>query len=130
MLAPTTAIKLLNVPLSADQTDQIDFASANNQYTYFNSRAVKTYETGFTYQRKDQAIDIPELIDNLWNVNYIMYKNPVFPNRWFYAFVIKQEFLNEHTTRLYLEGDIYQNWLFQMQFLPTFIEREHEDESE
>ena len=83
---PHSIIYLLNVPMSADQKNQLDFASVGAQTAYMQSRIVRSF-TDFTYQRKDHIIRVPIEADAIWNVNYIMYQNQNFTNKWFYAFV-------------------------------------------
>lgn len=128
MLTPDTEIRLLNVPFDSSHKNQVDFSSLNAQYTWFNSRAIKTYHD-FSYIKKDKTLNVQDDIDTLWAVNYCMYRNNVFPGKWIYAFVTKLEFLSENTTKLYLETDPFQTWLFQFQLMDSFVEREHEDEN-
>ena len=127
MITPETIIKLCNVPIAADQKNQIDFASAAVQYAWFNSHVLFTFEE-MTYQRMDNAVEVEKTIDDLWAVNYCLYKNETLPDKWFYAFVTRMEYVSEDVTRLYLDTDVYQTWLFEFQVLASFVEREHEDE--
>jgi hypothetical protein len=128
MIAPETILKIINCDLQPDQKNQLDFASLNDQQAYFNNHLLFVYDE-FSFQRKDNAVKVPENMDALWAANYCMYNNQVLPNKWFYAFITRMEYLNENTTLLYLETDVFQTWLFDYTFLASFVEREHEDEN-
>lgn len=128
MVSPNTILHLLNVPIEQDQQNQMDFASTTAQTNYFISKVVigQSYASGdFTYQRKDDVIRIPAEYDALQNVNYVMYQNSYYNNKWFYAFVIKKEYVNANMTALYLKTDVFQTWQFEMQLKDSFVAREH-----
>ena len=101
--------------------------SKSAQETYFLSKAVKS-NTDFTYQRKDKSMVVPYQVDSLYSVNYVMYQNHNFNNKWFYAFVTKMEYVDEETSRLYIETDPIQTWYADLTFKESFIEREHCDD--
>lgn len=126
---PQSKIYLLNVPMSADQKNQIDFTSAGAQSTYFAGRVIAAY-TDFTYQRKDNIVRVPVEADAIWNCNYVMYQNSNFTGKWFYAFVTEIEYRNDGCTWLHLKTDVFQTWLFDFQFKNSFIVREHVTDDE
>lgn len=78
----------------------------------------------FTYQRKDRIIRVPVNVEDLYNVNYVMYKNTHFSEKYFYAFITKLEYINENTTAIYIEGDPFQTWLFDIEIKESYVERE------
>lgn len=121
---PNTIVKLINCPLQEDNKNQLDFADVSTQTTYFNSRAIQTL-TSFTYQRKEAIIRVPIEADNLYNVNYVMYDNANFTNKWFYAFVTEIEYINPNCTALHIKLDVWQTWQFVLTFEKSFIERQH-----
>jgi hypothetical protein len=51
-----------------------------------------------------------------------MYKNA---DKWFYAFITKMEYLNDKVSRVYIETDVYQTWMFNVSILDSFVVREH-----
>ena len=57
--------------------------------------------------------------------NYCMYQNNNYTNKWFYAFITDMEFVNENTTKIHYELDVFQTWYFEINYLPSFIIREH-----
>lgn len=117
-------IYLLNVPLEADMKNTLYFSSASDQNTYFQTKIVKSY-TDFTYQRKDQIIRIPDIYDNIYNCNYVMYQNSAYSNKWFYAFIDKMEYISDGRTDVHIHTDVIQTWLFDYTVQPSFVEREH-----
>lgn len=121
---PQSKIYLLNVPMSADQKNQIDFTSAGAQSAYFAGRVIAAY-TDFTYQRKDNIVRVPVEADAIWNCNYVMYQNSNFTGKWFYAFVTEIEYRNDGCTWLHLKTDVFQTWLFNFSFRQCLVEREH-----
>lgn len=120
-----TKVYLLNVPLESDQKNTLYFTSKEQQQAYFESKIVKSY-TNSSYQRKDSIIRVPDNYDNISpSVNYVMYQNPSFSNKWFYAFVKEVEYKNTETTWIHIETDVIQTWLFDYNVKSSFVEREH-----
>lgn len=119
-----TKVYLLSVPLENDYKNTLYFANASSQQSYFQSRIVKSY-TDFSYQRKDNIIRVPDIYDNIYNCNYVMYQNSRYSNKWFYAFINKMEYINDGRTDIHIETDVIQTWLFDYTVKSSFVEREH-----
>lgn len=117
-------VYLINAPLENDYKHTLYFASKDEQYNYFKSKVVDESET-FTYIRKDNIIHYPAHYDDIYNVNYIMYQNPRYNNKWFYAFVKDLKYENDECTIIEIETDVIQTWLFDYTIKPSFVEREH-----
>ena len=122
-----TKVYLLDIPLENDYKNSLYFTSKANQQAYFQNNIVKSY-TDFSYQRKDNLIRIPDIYDNLFNCNYVMYQNSNYSNKWFYAFITKMEYVNDGLTNVYIETDVIQTWLFDYEVKSSFVEREHVDD--
>lgn len=123
-ITPSTNVKLLKLPIELDNENQLTFASATAQYNYFNGLP-KLAVNDFTYQRKDGVIRFPGCIDDLVGYNYAMYQNTAFGNKWFYAYIDKMTFVNPEMTDIHIRTDAFQTWQFDIQFLESFVEREH-----
>ena len=123
---PETVVRLLsNVPLSLDETNQLWFDTVTAQQTYFSGKVSRTYNQ-FTYQRKERNyVAVETNAELLYNVNYMMFQNSNFANKWFYAYVTEIEYKNHNTSWVYYEIDPFQTWLFELNFKQSFIEREH-----
>lgn len=126
-MAEMTRCILLNAELENDYAHTYWFEDKAAQTNYFMSKKFKEYGD-FSYVRKDGIISVPEHVDTLRasGANYVMYQNQVsFPGKWFYAFITKMEYSNPQVTKVYIETDVMQTWLFDMEVNPCFIEREH-----
>ena len=123
---PETVVRLLsNVPLSLNETNQLWFDTVTAQQTYFSGKVSRTYNQ-FTYQRKERNyVAVETNAELLYNVNYMMFQNSNFANKWFYAYVTGIEYKNHNTSWVYYEIDPFQTWLFELNFKQSFIEREH-----
>lgn len=125
MFTPSTAVYLCNTPLKSDNKNQISFSNRTAQFNYFNSLAVRRF-SDFTYQRKDNIIRVPINAEVLFNdgVNYVMYDNKNFSNRWIYAFIEKIEYINDNVSHIHIKTDVFQTWFLDCEILPSFVVRE------
>ena len=124
VITPQSDVYLLKVPLEIDNENQLTFANATAQHTYFNSLPKKGYDD-FTYIRKDGVLRIPDLVDNLYSYNYVMYRNDAYSNKWFYAYITSMEYVNDNVTDVSIATDTFQTWQFDLTYKRTFVEREH-----
>lgn len=122
---PDTTLRLCHVPINANQKNQIDFPNRTEQYNYFLSKTILSLDQ-FTYQRHDYYIRVPINAEVLYNngINYVMYDNKNFSDRWFYAFITKIEYLNDHVSAIYLKTDVYQTWFLDCKINTCFVVRE------
>src|SRR5690625_969263 len=67
-------------------------------------------------------VKVNKNIDDLWGTNYLTFLNR---NKRFYAFVTTMEYINDGLTHVYFEIDVLQTWLFEMDFKPSYVTREH-----
>ena len=126
IITPNTDVILLKVPLELDEINQLTFANATAQYNYFYNLPNKlVFDTKFTYQRKDNSIKVEATVDDLYDYNYVMYRNNNHSNKWFYAFITNMEYVSDKVTSLTLKTDVWQTWQFQLTFKPVLIDREH-----
>ena len=123
-ITPQTELRLLKCPIEEDNLNQLTFASANAQYTYFDGLTHITADN-FTYQRKDNIIRYPAHIDDIISYNYVMYQNEAYTNKWFYAFITNMEYVNDHLTYITIKTDIFQTRQFDLLYKKCFVEREH-----
>ena len=123
-ITPQTNLKLLKCNLNLDNNNQINFSTATAQYNYFNS-LTKLEASNFTYQRKDNVIRYPAHIDSIIDYNYVMYQNSNYTNKWFYAYIVKMEYVNDNMTYIYIKTDSFQTWQFDLTYMRSFVEREH-----
>lgn len=124
MIVPSSNIILLETPFELDYKNNLTFSNSTTQMSYFNSLP-HTEITDATYQRKDNVIRYPALVDNILHYNYCMYQNENFSNKWFFAFITNMEYVNNNVTNISIETDVWQTYQFDITFKRSFVEREH-----
>lgn len=132
---PSSTIYLCNVPIDSTYQNEIYFASRSAQQTYFSSKVVKTFSEYLTVRttRADgslqSSVKVNANIDTLRSLpcNYMYYQNANHGTRFFYAFITKMIYVNEGTTELVFETDVYQTWLFDVTLKPSYVVREHSE---
>jgi len=119
-----TSVNLCSLDLPCEN-QQIDFDNTAAQTAYFNSKVVKNIPLT-SYQPRDGVIDVKGYVDQFTNVNYGFYTNTYgSTTKTYYFFVTQRSFLSKSTTRLTIQLDLIQTWLFDAVFKECFIEREH-----
>jgi len=53
-----------------------------------------------------------------------MYKNGNYSNKWFYAFIVGMDYVNDNVTNIYLKTDVFQTWQHSLVWKESFVERE------
>lgn len=123
-----TKVYLMNTLLEKDYAHTMYFSSEAAQRTWFQKRiqSAMTF-TDFSYQRKDHIIRVPKHIDSLFaaKINYCMYQNTEYSNKWFYAFVTDMKYVDDGRTDVYIKTDCIQTWMFDITVKHSFVEREH-----
>lgn len=117
---------LENVNFDNSYQNVIDFESPEQQSEYFDDKIVKSFDN-FTIVRKNEEIKIEENVNNI-NSNYCRYTNIIDnEEKTFYAFIKNKEYVNPEITRLTLEVDVWQTYMFDFEMKQSFIDREHKD---
>lgn len=125
-IEPDTSIRLIKeCQLNKKYEHTFYFNDETEQAEYFKSLECVPLAKQ-SYQRYAKGvITVQAPMSNVYNVNYMMFKNTSFENKWFYAFVTKVEYVNNVTTRVYYEIDIVQTWFWSCSLHECFVEREH-----
>lgn len=127
-MANITKVYLMNTLLEKDYAHTMYFPSLSAQQAYFQKRILSAMTfTDFSYQRKDSVIRVPKHIDSLFaaKVNYCMYQNAEYSNKWFYAFITDMKYIDDGRTDVYIQTDCIQTWMFDITVKHSFVEREH-----
>lgn len=127
LIAPNTVIKLIaGCPLDNTYRHTIYFSSRAAQETYFNSLVRKSF-TALSYQRATQnTCRLEAKIADVYDCNYMMFKNDSFENKWFYAFVLNVEYISNTVIEVTYELDVMQTWfMVSCTVGDCFVEREH-----
>lgn len=129
-IQPNGEVRLLyNVPLDSDYNDTLYFASQTAQFNYFINHSGVSLPSDQSYTRVDKGIFRCSLpMSQTYNVNYMMFRNTAFENKWFYAFVDKISYTNNGLCEVHFTIDVIQTWLFngsmQNALGECFVERE------
>lgn len=128
-MLPSTDIYLLKgVPLNNKYIHTIYFDNLSQQISYFlnENRFAKDTLSEYTYQRTERnKIKIKRSIGSVYNVNYLIFRNTAYENKYFFAFVTDINYINDNTTEIEYEIDVMQTWAFDYTLNPCFVEREH-----
>lgn len=77
---------------------------------------------GYIYIRESTDIRVPYNADDLVGVNYCGYQNN---GKWYFAFVNTVTYVNNSTSTLHLEEDVWHTWGEYLQLKPCLVRREH-----
>lgn len=131
-IAPNSTIRLFHtIPLDPDYENTILFNSLSEQTAYFSSgsRIIASLGTQY-YQRAERGycrVKLP--ISKCLDCNYMAFKNTSFTelyqDKWFYAFVTSVEYINNEVTQIQYSIDEMQTYMFDVELLPSYVEREH-----
>lgn len=127
MILPDSEVYILkNVPLEPSFDHTIWFDSADQQATAFTTYALAFYFNKVSYQRYPRPyITLDKTADDLFNCNYMMFRNTAYGTKWFYAFITQVEYISNTTSRIYYTIDPMQTYLFDVNVGQCFVEREH-----
>lgn len=125
-IAPNTWITLCsNVPLDNSYDHQLTFPNVTAQRSYFLSKKVVELSAN-SYQRvMSNKLRIACTMAQAVQCNYLYFSNDSFENKWFYAFITGWEYINNVTTEITYEIDVFQSFWFDIDIKPSFVEREH-----
>ena len=132
-IEPNTSLKILRgIPFDPDYQNTRYFHSLGEQELYFIGHAVKSIDY-MTYQRRERGVirvgwvatTPASVIAELYDANYMMFKNTNFENKWFYAFILNVEYVNNNTVDITYKIDVIQSWFFETNFNQCLIERTH-----
>jgi hypothetical protein len=117
------SITLCRVPITP--THQLDFNSASEQNSYFSSKAVKTINN-CRYQPRTAVIKVKGYVDDFQDCNYLFYTNTYHgTSKTFYCWIVSKNYGALGTTLLTVQIDVFQTWMFDVNFTQCMVEREH-----
>lgn len=130
---PISTIYLCNVPFDNSYKNVVYFEDKTTQQSYFQSKLKKTFSNYLTVRatRADGSLQSSVKVNcniealRLLPVNYMYFQNPNHGTRFFYAFITSMKYINEETTEIFFDIDVYQTWLFDVTLLSSYVVREH-----
>lgn len=115
-----------DVDIDVSYTHQYYFDTIQEQYNFFTNKVFKTVTEG-TYQRKNSnVLAVPFQADEIRECKYLMWQNPNYSDKWYYAFVTHIDYANPNMSRIGYVLDVYQTYLFDMNWKQSYIERKHD----
>lgn len=124
-IIPNSEVRLIkNVPFSNNYKNVIQFNDKTSQENYFKSLP-NIVTDDFKYVRNNGTIKVPYYRDEILEYNYLMFKNKAYGDKYFYAFITNISYINPNTSAISFELDVFQTWFMDVQFKPSYIEREH-----
>lgn len=136
-ITPSSYIYVLEgVPFDETYQHSIYFANTTAQYNYFSSK-IKYRFNAQSYQRvKRGYCRVQQKADAMYGCNYMMFQNTNYGTKWFYAFILDVEYINDNVSEIHYEIDVLQSWIFspasgsteydpEFHFNKCFVEREH-----
>lgn len=86
------------------------------------SAFMTSQSSNYTFIREDSNIRVPYNADTLYGINYCMYQND---GMWFCCFVNSIKYVNNNTSLLHLQEDVWHTWGAYLTFKACFVAREH-----
>lgn len=131
IVSPQSIVQVFrNIPWTNDYKHTRWFTTLNNQLSYYQNRVAYTFNN-FTYVREQNVVRVPMNAEQLYNCNYMRYKNVGFGDKWFYAFILDIKYISNESAEIRFEVDDIQSWLFNtdatkgFQIGACYVEREH-----
>lgn len=120
MVSPQGVVYLGTVPWNPDYR-HVYYDALGNASSIISQFCTLSTE-GYTYLRESADIRVPYNADDIYGINYCVYMNN---NKWFFAFVNTITYVNNNTSLLHLEEDIWQTWGASIDWHACFVQREH-----
>lgn len=124
---PNSIIQLFKgINLDNRYMHTIYFANESAQNTWFSGKVYQTYQqqsyTRYTRNSVKLKVDATSVMD----CTYLRFMNDRSVDKWFYAFILSIEYINENTTLITYEIDVMQTWFIQNGSVrPCMVKREH-----
>ena len=114
-----------DVGLSPSYEDTRYFPDTASKDSFFNSLP-KAGVSSCTYVRENRnrvRVQLP--MQTMYNRQYMRFKNTSFVDKWFYAFIIQVEYINNITTEVVYQMDYIMTWMGSFTLGQCYIERQH-----
>lgn len=123
--APTGQVLFGSVPWDNKYTNVRLYSDLSSQYNDIVSRMTLS-SSGYKYIARNRTLDVSIEADRMYHCNYCMYKNNSLTDGWIYCFITDVQYVNDHTSRITLETDVFHTYLYNVDWIipPAFIERE------
>lgn len=126
-----TQVDLVNVNWDGEYRSVVKFASKtalNNHINSLQSAGIRL--TKLTYCKPGQDIFLPIPYNRVNRYNYLRASNPLMPiaddlQKDYYYFIVDCEYINPQTTRIRVQLDVWQTFVYDVSFGNCYVERGH-----
>lgn len=110
-----------NVLWLASEQEEANFFLSKTKFSFDNCRAVNNDGDpwGITVPLTDGST-----LDDYYNCNYLMWRNPQFSNKWFYAYIGTPRPASAGSVTVPFQVDYWQTWHWSCEFPATMVRRE------
>jgi hypothetical protein len=128
---PGTRVDLVNVNWNNDYRDVVRFANRAALNAYIDSlTSAGTTVNNLTYAKPGQDIYLGIPYNRVNRYNYLRASNPLMPingdiQKDFYYFILECEYVNPTTTRVKVQLDVWQTYVYDVTWGNCYIERGH-----
>lgn len=128
---PGTRVDLVNVNWNNDYRDVVKFDSRDALNSYIDGRAPAGITINqLTYAKPGEDIYLGVPYNRVNRYNYLRASNPLMPiegdiQRDYYYFILECEYVSPQNTRLRLQLDVWQTYVYDVTFGNCYVERGH-----
>ena len=124
-IEPNSTVHLLKgVPLEPTYENSVWYRTPEAQLADFMRYNAYTLSNNTYVHKSKGVIRVEMTMAQVYDCNYLLFKNINFENKWFYAFITRVEYISNDVTEIHFVIDVLQTWLFQIVLEKSFIERE------
>lgn len=109
--------------LPNDYSHVLRFNDINSQINYFMNKAYFTSSQNISGDAFLTTLVVPQPLSTANQCDYLFFKG--MDDKYYFYFINEVEYVTQNTTRLHLELDVFSTYLFDFEFLPSFVERQH-----
>lgn len=125
IIAPNSQVWFCsNIPFDMGYRHTKMYSTKAEQFTDISGKSVFTVPN-CSYFRNTSRIRVTIPMAIAYSVNYLIYKNTNFENKYFYAFVTSCNYVNNEVCEFTFEIDVMQTWMFDYEIRPSFVVRQH-----
>lgn len=131
---PGTVVDLVNVNWNNDYRDVVKFENRAALNAYIDGKVGANNSVRFSelsYIKPGQPVKLPLSKNKLNKYNYIRVSNPLQPIeggdeiKYYYYFILDTEYVSPNNTRLIIQLDVWQTYIYDIKIGNCYVERGH-----
>lgn len=127
---PNGVLYIGRVKWGSDYKHTMLFENTASRDAFFK-KELKLIKSNFIYANKNGYIDVDSKIQSISSYNYVFFKNDSdISSHWYCCFINDYEYIVPETTRLYIELDVIQTYIYSTSFQRCIIKRAHISKSD